>query len=92
MEKKALNYEELLDYWENLCAIQRLTSNDYRILFEIALHGETTQKSLCTKRKWKVSSVSNTVRKLEALNLLSARAEQGSIYYFVNKQFNPKEE
>ena len=92
MDSKSLNHIELTNFWEEVCKLNRLTSNDYRILFELALHGESTQKKLCAKRHWKVSSVSNTVRKLEMLQLVNTRAEQGSIYYFVNKNFKATEE
>lgn len=84
----ALNtIDSLKNFWEEVCKLNRLTSNDYRILIDIALNGEITQKNLCTKRGWKVSSVSNTVRRLEGYGLLRTRAEQGSIYYFVNADF-----
>lgn len=72
--------------WNKVGDMSRVSSNGYRILVELCLHGESTQKKLCDNRKWLQSSVSMAMTKLYENGLVRCKAENRRMVYYVNPE------
>lgn len=79
-----ITIEEFERIWHMVGDMSRVSSNGYRILVELCLYGESTQKQLCDKRNWLQSSVSMAMTKLYENNLVKCKAENRKMVYYVN--------
>lgn len=82
------NIEQVECIWNNIVDMPRLNGNGYRLLLDICINfqGHTTQKEFLEKRKWKQSSVSNTLTKLVQYEFLLCRQipKTKKMEYYVN--------
>lgn len=83
-EERLMEMDVFEPLWNIVGDTAGMTSNCYRIFVDICLHGATTQKDFWERRNWKISSVSNTIRKLYDMKMLDCRLENRKIVYFPN--------